>query len=105
MLPAAIYDLMESHHLYGIKAVFVAVNASPYIAACKCYARTMMAMGLRRVVRSLESVKSSKLAGICRYKPSSIRARPIPKGACASLPESVTLEDRLLLRQSFTSII
>ena len=52
MLPAAIRDLYEAHGelvIERLDRVTVAVVAKPYVTACKCYIRTMAAMGFTHV--------------------------------------------------------
>ena len=57
MLPATISEFMDRHNLIDkIKNVRVIVSANPYLAACKCYLRTMMSMGMNNIGISNKSI-------------------------------------------------
>jgi len=63
MLPAAMKSFMEKHHFMEPKKISVFIDAHPYVAACKCYVRLFISMGMH-VVNSL-AVRDESVDAFC----------------------------------------
>lgn len=80
MLPAAINEFFSESVVTGINdinSVMVSIVADPHIAACKCYVRTLLAMGMDRLrMDSNEPVTEAEIDAFCADEPDIILARP-----------------------------
>ena len=97
MLPAAIRDILETNEVPVelIQIIGVTIDAYPYRAACKCYMRVLMGMGLNRVGGGDGVVVTeNKLEEFCDYEHVRIEGRPAH--IVARLPEvNSTAAERL----------
>ena len=106
MLPATIADFIDIHHIPRIEAINVTLDAHPYMAACKCYMRTMISMGLNRVgLGEGVVVTSDQVEDFCAWRPTSITGRPAVERSLGHSPATVSLEDMDQLRSTVSSIL
>ena len=94
-LPAAIYAFTlhpSPRDISTIKAMTVAISADPYIAACKCYMRTFVAMGFTQIkslvsmeITIFEEVLPGGIDKFCEIDRDLIVAR-VPEGQVAHIP-------------------
>ncbi len=108
MLPATISEFMDRHNLHDkIKNVHVIISATPYLAACKCYLRTMMSMGMNYISISNKSmiVTTENLEDICELEPRSITARSVSREQFANSPISVSDIHKQILQKTVTTIL
>ena len=105
MLPAAMAEFIRIHNIGKIKSISVIVEADPHIAACKCYMRTMISMGLTRVGDD-RIVGEDDVEAFCVLKPPRhIGATSIINGRSGHSPITVSVSDLQLLYSTVTQII
>ena len=107
MVPAAIAEFMDGSGMDRVKSVFVEINAHPYRAACKCYMRTLISMGLNRIGEgSGVVVGGDRIEEYCDYKHQSITGRPVVEGTFGYSPMTDYIDtDREKLRQTSTFVL
>ncbi len=106
MLPTTIAEFIEANHVTDISSISVVVKAHPYFAACKCYMRTLISMGLNRVGEgSGVVVDSSKIDEYCDWRPVTITGRPTLNGSYGSSPTTVSLDDHIKLHTTVSLVI
>jgi hypothetical protein len=89
MLPAAIGEFMRHLEIKRVKQIAVHIDADPYIAACKCYMRTFIRMGLSKV--GTENIHD--INRFCSSKHSTIVATPEDESSWGHAPSGVGLTD------------
>jgi hypothetical protein len=101
-LPAAMLDLMEEASMIdGVSEVRVFMTKDSYTAACRCYMKTFLAMGLPRIGETYGVVISaSDIDEFCVHPQPMLRARPVSLGEVGRAPGGVSFEDRLALAKS-----
>ena len=104
MLPAAIADFMEVHLMTIVTEISVFIYGHPYIAACKCYVRTMMQMGLGRIEDELIS-SPNMVEEFCARREAYLFGKPVVDGAFGHTPDQVSQRDLNILRHSVTSVL
>lgn len=106
MLPAAIARFLEHHQIPTVSEVSVVVDGHPYLAACKCYIRVMISMGLARVGEGSGVVVTPSLVeDFCGWRPKSIVGKPTVPGAMGHSPASVSEADTVKLSTSSSMVL
>ena len=102
MLPAAMVEHAEATGLKSIKSVLIHFDAHPYRAACKCYMRLLISMGLNRVGQgSGVVVHPSQVEEFCDYEQPEMFGRPVDGVAGHPPARSETDIDRLRTSASY----
>jgi hypothetical protein len=106
MLPTTIAQFIEAHQISRIKLMSVVVHAQPYMAACKCYMRTMISMGMNRVgAGDGVVVKPGQVESYCDWRLEQIIGRPALEGTFGYSPDSVSNLDHVKLHSTVSVVI
>jgi hypothetical protein len=107
MVPAAIAEFMDGSMMDRLTSVFVSINAHPYRAACKCYMRTLISMGMNRIGEGSGIVVGpDRVEEYCDYKHESITGRPVVVGGFGNSPMTDSIDtDREKLRQTSSFVL
>lgn len=104
VLPAAIYEFVSYNNILidFLQAVTITVDTSHYSAACKCYMRTLIAIGFNEIYSSI--VHSSDVDTFCSdHRFYEIVGKP-PAGQRGHLPAISREQIAALSTVSFTSV-
>lgn len=102
LLPAAVAEHMATTGVTDIQSVSIHIDAYPYRAACKCYFRLLVSMGMNRVgLGSGVVVPPSQEDEFCDYDQVHLIGRPVEEGSSGHSPVTPTLaRDIQKLRRS-----
>lgn len=94
LLPAAFFEFVTSNEIDPvlIKVVSVTIDAHPYKAACKCYMRTLIGMGMNRIgLGSGVVLQDHQVEEFCDYEHVLVEGRPVGDSATAPAVNATAL--------------